>query len=277
MKTIIFILILVLALARFTVKGLFNRKWREKGQEIFDNIKNERVFWSLLDGFNGMEFDPKGVLSLYLISLKREITNRDALYFRVSGRKPLLKNLINKKNGTINNIDLLHKAIGERDAFIKKYIVNNEVVFTDTEMQEAYGKIEDDLKSKDVPRGYQQFVREKFDAIIQGEVTGLTLWTVLKEIKNKESEFQYDKTGYKMINPYTLTSLMLTQTFINETVADLFCKRMENNDDFPKIQKALAEWRQLHILQWFVLSLTNWQKDYKEIQLLMWRIIESVC
>ncbi len=200
-KTAFTILILILILARYTLKGLFDRKWREQCQDIVDNIRNEKTFWSLLDGFNGTEFDPRGVLSLYMISLTREITNRDALAYGVSGRKPMLKGLIQKKNGAPNNLELLRKALAERDAFIKKHLSANEVVFSDTEIQDTCRLIDDDLGAKDVPGPYHQFIRERFDSIIQGEITGLSIWIILKEIERKEQDFQYDKTGTKMINP----------------------------------------------------------------------------
>lgn len=275
-KATFFILILILVLARFTLKGLFNRKWREQCQDIVDNIKNEKVFWSLTDGFNGMEFDPRGVLFLYMISLTREVTNRDALLYRVSGRKPMLNNLIQKKNDAQTNLELLHKAMGERDAFIKKHLSTNEVVFSDTEIRDIYRLIDDDLDAKDVPKPYHQFIREKFDSIIQGEITGLSIWIILKEIERKESEFQYDKTGLKMINARASLALLTAQTFIYEAVSDLLCKRLEDESDFPRFQKVLAEWRQLHILQWFIVFQSNWKKDLKDSELMMWRIIAAI-
>lgn len=275
-KTTILILILILVLARYTLKGLFNRKWREQCQDIIDNIRNEKTFWSLLDRFNGMEFDPRGVLSLYMISLTREITNRDAQVYQVTGRKPLLKNIINKKNEAQTNLELLRKALAERDALIKKYLSANEVIFSDTEISDAYRLIDDDLDAKDVPKPYHQLIREKFDSIIQGEITGFSIWTILKEIERKEQDFQYDKTGTKMINARASLALLTAQTFIYDTVSDLLCKRLEDESDFPKFQKVLAEWRQLHILQWFINSQSNWKRDLKDWELLMWRMIAAI-
>jgi hypothetical protein len=275
-KTTFLILILILVLARFTLKGLFNRKWREQCQDIVDNIRNEKTFWSLLDGFNSMEFDPRGVLFLYLISLTREITNRDALLYRVSGRKPMLKNLIQKKNDAQTNLESLRKALAERDAFIKKHLSANEVVFSDTEISDSYRLIDDDLSTKDVPGPYHQFIRERFDSIIQGEITGLSIWIILKEIERKESEFQYDKTGTKMINARASLALLTAQTFLYDTVSDLLSKRLEDENDFPRFQKVLAEWRQLHILQWFINTQSNWQKDLKDSELMMWRVIAAI-
>lgn len=275
-KTFFFILILILVLARYTLKGLFNRKWREQCQDIVDNIRNEKTFWSLLDSFNGMEFDPRGVLSLYMISLTREITNRDAQVYQVTGRKPMLKGLVQKKNDAQTNLEQLRKALSERDAFIKYYLNANEVIFSDTEISDTYRLIDDDLGAKDVPMPYHQFIRERFNSIIQGEITGLSIWIILKEIERKEAEFQYDKTGTKMINARASLALLTAQTFIYDTVSDLLSKKLEDEKDFSRFQKVLAEWRQLHILQWFINAQSNWKRDLKDWELMMWRVIAAI-
>ncbi len=105
-------LLLVLALAQFTIRGFFNTEWREKAQEKIESIKKRRRFWHLMNGFGSSVFDIEWVFTIYLDHRHMETFFMSPLSHENEDQK--IKNLIKEKSmiyDLIENVSILNKAI----------------------------------------------------------------------------------------------------------------------------------------------------------------------
>jgi hypothetical protein len=55
-----------LVFAVYIIRALFNKEWREAAQAKVDSVRKERIFWQLVNGYEGMAFDIYAIFTIYL-------------------------------------------------------------------------------------------------------------------------------------------------------------------------------------------------------------------
>ena len=165
----IIILIIIFVLARTTMRGLFNRAWKEKTQDIIWSIENENNFWHLMN----QKINAPKVFFAYI----RTRNQND--YIRVGDCVmdiTLSENEVDKTDLDIKTItktegirlinSVLNPKIDEKEKVITQFFVENKFNFTETEIGMRFKELEDSpwRISGDVTTHYPQFISSHLDS-----------------------------------------------------------------------------------------------------------------
>jgi hypothetical protein len=275
---ILIILIIIFLLARTTLRGLFNRIWREKTQDIVWSFGNEKNFWQLMNE----KIDAPKLFFAYL----RTRNQRD--YIRVYDcvmdiESPsvyeISKNALDLKSipkiDSIRLISTLNQKIEGKEKVITDFLTENKVSFTDDEIRKSFKELEEDpwSISGDVTKHYNRFMPAHLDSLIKSDKTGVGIWKVLKDFVDKEHDFEFDRSGNKHVD--FLESLKMLQDNVNNFVIDLICGKFENKDKSEKLKNELKEWQQLHMLRWCVVDYSS-MRNLSILNEKIWRLIISI-
>src|SRR3989344_6075353 len=198
----IIILIIVLIIAGFIGRSLFDRKSREKTQDIVDGIRNEKNFWYLMK----QEINAERVFRVYVSTKnqRREIIVGDLVMNLYSKHEPnpddLDKNVISKGDG-IRIANSLNDKIKEKEKVITDILEGNHITFSESEIRKSFEKLEkysSDLV--EVSKKYDRFMPAHLDSLTKSNRTGISIWKKLKEFADKEHDFEYDSTGEKHVS-----------------------------------------------------------------------------
>jgi hypothetical protein len=271
----IIILFLLFILTRFAARGLFDRKWKHKAQDIIDSIRNEKNFWYLMS----QDINVKRVFSVYV----RILNQRD--YIRVGDSimnlygeheadpNDLDKKIITKNRGIEIINSILNPAIQDREKAISEYLTNNKIHFSESEIREVFEDFEtwnDKELLNSLPRNYGRYIYNHIDSLIKGEKTALIVWEMLKELEDKTHDFEYDSSGENKVN--FISDLKMAQAQVSNTFIELLSKKIEQKE----IVKKIAEWQQFHMLRWCVVDWSVWNIGTNGIQRGMWRLVNSL-
>ncbi len=277
MYTIILIII-IFVLARTTVRGLFNRTWKEKTQDIIWSIGNEKNFWHLMC----QKINAPKVFFAYL----RTRNQRD--YIRVGDCVMDIHSSENEVDKTDLDIKTIIKSEGIRlinstlnpkiegkEKVITDFLTENKVSFTEDEIRKSFKELEENpwSVSGDVTKHYNRFMPAHLDSLLKSEKTGVGIWKVLKDFVDKEHDFEFDRSGEKHVA--FLESLKMLQNDLNNFVIDLLCEKFENKDKSEKLKKELKEWQQLHMLRWCVVDYSS-MRNLSILNEKIWRLIISI-
>lgn len=277
MYTIILIIILFL-LTRTTLRGLFNRTWREKTQDIIWSIGNEKNFWYLMS----QKINAPRVFFTYLRirNQKDYIRVGDCIMdaYSYSSEHEIDKNDLDIKTITktegIRLINSMNPKIQEKEKIITDYLTDNKITFTEDEIRKAFKEFEENSWiSGDVTKHYNRFMPTHLDSLIKSEKTGISIWQVLKKFSDDEHNFEFDRSGNKHVD--FLESLKMLQTDVNDFVIDLLCGKLENKDKSEKLKKFLKEWQQLHMLRWCIVDYSS-MRNLSIFNEKIWRLIISI-
>lgn len=304
MKLIIF-LVIVFILGRFLVRGLFDSAWRKKAQEKFDSIKKERIFWRLINGYDGMVFNLYWVFTIYL-DPRHLATFLTSFSYREKSEveeDAEIKKLISQKKG-IENINTIRNAIEKREGIITQSFEKDEELFTKADIEKVFDARKDEML---VTEQYDKFVEYYFrllpsreplkdehkkiwqeledkdaitpkgtlERVIAGKYNKADIWDTRKKLEEKVGDLEW-KTEEEKVDLETIFSLKKAQMEIGEVVSNLLCEDISDTTKKEALKNALKEWEQLHMLSWCIIDFeVSWHGTNK-IQQWMWKIVEGV-
>ena len=276
---ILILIIIIFVLARTTLRGLFNRTWKEKTQDIVWSFGNEKNFWQLMNE----KIDAQKLFFAYL----RTRNQRD--YIRVydcvmdinsSSEYEISKNALDLKSiPKTEGIRLINSTLNPRiekaEKVIADFLTENKITFTEDEVRKSFKELEENpwSISGDVTKHYNRFMPAHLDSLIKSDKTGVGIWKVLKDFVDKEHDFEFDRSGNKHVD--FLESLKMVQTDISDFVINLLCGKFENKDKSEKLKKELKEWQQLHMLRWCVVDYSS-MRNLSILNEKIWRLIISI-
>jgi len=273
----VILLIIIFILARVTLRGLFNRTWKEKTQDIVWSIGNEKNFWYLMSQKinapkvffaylrtrNQKDYIRVGDCVMDIHSTKNEVdtTNLDIKTIKKSEGIRLINSTLNPK-------------IQEKEKVITDFLTENKINFTEDEIRKGFKEFEENSwVSDDVTKHYSRFMPAHLDSLTTSERTGISVWQVLKKFADEEHNFEFDRSGEKHV-PF-LESLKMLQTDLNNFVIDLLCTKFENREKSEELKNSLTEWQQLHMLRWCVVDYSS-MRNLSILNEKIWRLIISV-
>ena len=299
-------LLLVLVLTRFTIRGFFNTEWRGKAQEKIDSIKKRRVFWNLVNGFDGSVFDIDWIFTIYL---DHNRVRNAPLFSVLTEEDRKIRDLI-KDNGMTydlvgENVKVLNKAIEEREEIIRDLIDKRSLTYTNAEIKKAFS--EDQIGEQ-----YEKFVSIYFDLLpdrgpmpeehkriwkeledksvfpvgslkhsTSDEYNLTEIWEARKRLSTVVGGFEYTSEDKQVDSP-TIFFLKKAQVNIGKVVANLLCEdvineKVEDTKTRGILKNTLKEWEQLHMLRWCIqdFSVVAWMGT-SGFQRFIWRVVESI-
>lgn len=305
-------LLLVIVLARFTIRGLFNTEWREKAQEKIDSIKKRRWFWKLITGIgDGLVLDAEDVFRAYLDSRHLSTVFGRPVFDKEKYKETLgdtkIKNLIKDKGmayDLVENMGVLNKAIDEREEIIKELLEKRTLTYTKAEVKETFAEQGFSEQYKRLALSYFDFlpdrgpVKEEHEKIwkeleakkvlpagslkhsTSDEYSLNEIWQARKKLEEMSRRDEW-KTEDKKVDSGVLYSLKMSQTKVGEVVALLLCEEVinEKSEDTKSreaLKIALRDWEQLHMLRWCILDYSPCWINTDRIQRFKWRVLESI-
>jgi hypothetical protein len=279
MYTLILIII-IFVLARTTLRGLFNRTWKEKTQDIVWSFGNEKNFWQLM----GEKINAPKVFFTYLRTRNQKdyIRVGDCIMdaYSYSSEHEIDKSDFDIKTITkTEGIRLINSTLNPRIEKVEKvitdFLTENKITFTEDEIRKSFKELEENpwSISGDVTKHYNRFMPAHLDSLIKSDRTGVGIWKVLKDFVDKEHDFEFDRSGNKHVD--FLESLKMVQTDVSDFVIDLLCGKFENKDKSGKLKKELKEWQQLHMLRWCVVDYSS-MRNLSILNEKIWRLIISI-
>ena len=177
---ILILIIIIFLLARTTLRGLFNRTWKEKTQDIVWSIGNEKNFWHLMS----QKINTPKVFFAYLRTRNQKdyIRVGDCVMDTHSSENEVDKTdldikTITKTEGIRLINSTLNPRIEEKEKVITDFLTENKVTFTEDEIRKSFKEFqENSWITDDVTKHYNRFMPAHLDSLIKSEKTGVGVW-----------------------------------------------------------------------------------------------------
>ena len=270
----IFILFVLFALLfEFTIRGLFNTKWREESQTRVDGIKQEKTFWNLMYGtFGDIELSAKDIFKLYVISLKDELRvgdfpmekNNDPYNFNIK--------IIKKGNSPFKNIEILNKVIIEKEKVITELLKKYEVVVDETEIHKKIEAFKED--SWAIGDEYDKLANF-LTRVLRGQKKGLEIWEAIKKLDKAVSNYEWDSKDRRVD---FITQLKMAHVDIWDLIIKLLSEKITDRSESVNFEKNFKEWEQLEMIKWCVVDFTisAYPNGSNYLSRGLWRIITAI-
>ena len=251
---LILLYLIVICLAIFVAKSLFNSEWREFAQRQIDGIKNERLFWRLIDSdvlYPKIENVHDGYFSRGKSGLSAEMKKADPV--------EIARTIISPKNSLFKNIKVLNAAIADREKAIDSYLKNKTIPVTESEIKKALERHKFFSPSNTYERMSSVFLNLTRK---EGPITEASIWAARKffneGLDRSWSENEFGKFARVRIG-------MATSDLIGDKA-----------NGAPMIKEALREREGLLMLRECIV---DYLRDYgptSKAQRALWRIVELV-
>lgn len=286
--------LLLLKLAIFVNRCLFDSEYRQYIQDKIDSIKKMDIFWSLMKDhvskniklFLQLDEDKKSldIEDVFMIYVNKLTDGGILTYgdFSVAKRSinvnALDKKIVRKRYSLIKNINILNNMIEEEEKLIKNSLEKIRISFTEIEM----GTIQKNLIKTieiDCVHNLEQLEQCKdllsiyFDLIKGKEKNGFNIWETMKILKDNTLKFEYNFISENKVNPKTITNLKFAEIRIDDLMIEILCEKLENKNITQKIEKSLKKWQQLHMLKWCMVDFGVGLLDTNIFERTYWRII----
>jgi hypothetical protein len=275
----VLIILAILFLAEFTIKGLFNTKWREQGQNRINGFKREKIFWYLIKNANSkIELTIRDIYNLYILYLDGVLNPFSFPNEKNSEPYNLDKNIIKKNKSSFSNIRFLGEKIVEREEIIIGLLEKNSVAIDAPEVQqkfEEFKKRHHKIKGAPIPEQYEKLT-EHFVSLVKTSQSGKAIWDIRTKFDKEVNKYikDYDKKNddYKEID---LDFIITAKMEVDNIVKDLLCEKIQNTENRQKLAKSLTEWEQLKMLQWCLIDFDVLIHDGNptNITVALWRLI----
>lgn len=274
-----FIILSVLISIAFVLDGLIKISWKNDAKEKLDSIKKERLFWRMINGYNGMYFNLCWIFRIYLdprhlvAFLTSTVTSHKPLEISKIDEDAEIKKLISQKKG-IGNITILRAGIEKRESFVEHFIEKDDQTFTKPELEKIFDSKKDEII---VTGRYDKFVEYYFRCLPKGEshkYTKLDVWEARKELNEKAGDLEW-KTEDEKVDAETMFSLKKAQEEIGEVVINILCKNIndDNKEGKSNLEKNLIQWGQLQMLAWCIVDYSVAWNGTNRIQQFMWKVL----
>lgn len=224
-------LIVIFTLSRFVANGLFNSpKWRIDAQKKFDGIKRERIFWSLMN--EKMTLNDK-VIEHSIDDVFMSYLSNGPASFNSTSDDVIIKKMLVKDSST--NLAMLYGKIKEKDEFIERLLVKNQISFSKEELQKVFKEVMQFGDLLETSDGYK-LIYDHFDL---EEASGVKIWNLTKDLAySYDYVYLHDRGRFdkNMILSFKFKCLLLTEKIIS-----LLCAKVENEEEVQKLKKALTE------------------------------------
>jgi hypothetical protein len=262
----IIILLIVLVLAVFVMRALFNSEWRNGAQAKVDTVKKERIFWALVNNYGNL-LTINAIFTIYLepghlaTFIKGSSTRTDA-DLRV------LK-VLNKKD-SFECIKNINSALEKADKTIVEILAKDSKSYTKADIKKFFEAHKDEHIF--VPEQYDKFVSYYFHYL--PDVTHLKsndVWDTRKKLEEDAGQLEW-KTEEVKVDAETLFAMKKSNVEIGEVVANILCGKEVANG---ALRDALTDWEHLHMLRWCIVDFVVAWHNTNLIQRFMWRVVSE--
>jgi hypothetical protein len=297
----IIILLIVLVVAGFIIRALFNQEWRNSAQAKIDAVKQERIFWRLVKGQEGLMLGIEAIFTVHLDSrhLATYLGSLSDVGKRTNDDERVLK-LLAKKN-IFESIKPLNDAFEKADKTIQETLKTDKAVFTKADIQ----KIFEDHKEDRIllPDQYDRFVElylrllpsrepledkhkqtweelEEKGAIPKGELARVTsgkytktdIWETRKKLEEMAGDFEW-KTDEIKHDEATVFAVRKSEVEIGGVLGDVLCGKDVKNG---ALREALTDWEHIQMLRSCAVDLIVPWHGTNLIQRFMWTIVAEI-
>jgi hypothetical protein len=210
-----------------------------------------------------------------------------------------IKKLISQKKG-FENINILNKAIGEKDKAIQELLAQESVTLSKSEIDKAFKVFEEEKMA--VPEQYDKFKsfylrllpnrghmkkeheetfksledegvfpHSELDRVTSGKYNLSEIWKARTELQEKSIDFEW-KSEEEKVDPETMFVVKKSQVEIGEAVARLIYDKTQNEN----LKKKLEEWEKLHILHWCIVDYSTGWIGTNKLERYMWNTVEVI-
>lgn len=262
----IIILFIILIVVRFIVRALFNTEWRKGAQAKVDGIKDERFFWRLVDGFDGIMLGINDIFTIHLDTRHLAIAYD---HVRTENDKRILR-LLKRKKST-ESLNALNDALEKSGKIIDEMLVEN---------SKSYTK-EDIKKSFETHKNERMFVLEQYDKLVsyyldflpdRATLKGGDIWNARKKMEDLTIGLEW-KTENVRVDAETLFELRKAEVEIGEVVANILCGKDSMSG---KLRDSLVDWKHIQMLRSCVVDLVMPWLNTNLINRFVWEIITEI-
>jgi len=263
------LILIIIFLAIITISSLVNITWNKNAKEKINTVKKERIFWRLVNGYDGLIFDINAIFTIYLdqrhlvnfITGAKSHTKEDADILKLVKQK--------KDNDNIHNIN---DAIEKSDNDIRKIISKNQITFTNDDVKKFFKKHEEEQIV--VPEQYERFVSFFLQMLRDYNIVISDIWEARKKLEEKSAELEW-KTEERRVDAETLFNLKKSEQEVGEVVCKLIRVALDNNEVVDSLRVEMERWEKLHMLRWCIVDYSfNWIGT-NGLQRLMWGMLAN--
>lgn len=259
-------LLISLIIVRFIIRALFNAEWRKSAQAKIDGIKQERIFWRLVDGFEGIRL---GINDIYMVHLDVQYLTVVFEHMRTKDDERILALLKRKKS--IESLNMLFDAREKVEKTINELFVKNGKRY-------AKADIERSLK---IHKNEQSFVPEQYDKLVshyldflpdQTTLKDVDVWNARKRLEKFVRALEW-KTEDVRVEAEILFALGKSEMEIGKAVMNILCGK-DSPDD--KLRDSLTDLEHIKILRSCINDFVVPWINTNYIHRFMWKIIAEV-
>lgn len=268
---IVFLIIILIILAVFFTRLFLNKELHKNAQTRVADVKKERIFWRLVNGYDGMIFDVHWIFTIYLDPRHLATFLTSSSFMEKGDKDAKIKKLISQKN--FKNINVINNEIEQRQKQIKEHLDKAAISFTESEIKKEFISFKDDRIF--VPEHYDKYESVYLRLLANKTPSAFEVWEARVKFEDVSSQFEW-KSEEEKLDQESIFAVKKSQREIGEVVSNLLCKQIEHNAERDSLKNLLEEWEQLHMLRWCIVDYSaNWIGT-TGIERMMWRAAESV-
>ncbi len=248
-------LVLILLLARFTWKCLFDEKYFKNIKLTIDRIKRKYWFWSLMRQDN---LDIPDIFKLYIVNFKKKLPINNLLLIHeldqnnISNQESTLKKVIKQSNTSFKNFQILFSEIENREKSIEGLLKCYSFSIEKSDINRRFKKYKEDriFWEDDFIKRYDDIV-SYFIQLINNNTNLLDIWEKRKLFEDKMSK------KYKFFNDEKIDFFIntkLSQQYIGEVFTNILCEKIKDTERSTQLKILISEWEKLHMLRWCIIN-----------------------
>ncbi len=263
----IIILLLILVGAVFILRALFNAEWRNNVQAKIDGIKQERIFWRLVNGYEGIKFSINAIFTIHLdpryfanfITIGDTRTERDKRVLKlIEGRR------------SFECIGILNTALEKAEQTVVGALKESNKSYTKEEVKKFFDTRKDELF---VPEQYDKFVSFYLRFLPDhAHLKGTDIWEARKKLEEAAGKLEW-RTEEEKVDGATLFAVKKSEAKVGAVVADILCGKSVTSGT---LREALTDWEHIQMLRSCAVDLIVPWLGTNLIQRFMWQIVAEV-
>ncbi|MDP9249431.1 MAG: hypothetical protein M3M85_02910 [bacterium] len=264
----IIILFIILVVAGFIIRALFNTEWRNSAQEKIDAVKKERVFWRLVNGYQGMNLDIEAIFTVHL-DLKHFGTFIGSGNARSEDDEKILKLI--RHRGSFGSINVLNDNLEEVDKVIIGILSHSTQQFTKAEIKKFFESRKDERLL--MPAQYDKFMDFYMRFLPdQAHLKDADLWATRKKLSEVSGKLEW-KTDEEKVDAETIFAIRKSEVEVGEVVGDILCGK---DGDKDILRTFVTNWEHMQMLRSCVVDLAVPWHNTNLIQRFMWKIVAGI-
>lgn len=264
----IIILFIILVVAGFIIRALFNAEWRNSAQEKIDAVKKERVFWRLVNGYQGMNLGIEAIFTVHL-DLRHFATFITSRNPRTEDEEKILKLI--RHRGSFGSINVLNDNLEEVDKVIMGILSHSTQKFTKAEIKKFFESRKDERLL--MPAQYDKFVDFYMRFLPdQAHLKDEDLWATRKKLNEVADKLEW-KTDEEKVDAETIFAVRKSEAEVGEAVGEILYGK---DDEKDILRTFIKDWEHIQMLRTCVVDLAVPWHNTNLIERFMWKIVASI-